>query len=184
MSISMSFPRYCDLYNGPDESCECHKICGTHHDNYPQDNSIDFELPEGSSNVVQSTTDEFKEESIILEEDRDYNKFIDTVFYLSNPTLTDAIEQYCEGLQEICFNKEDEENVDEFRKIVDSSKGEAEEVEEALARYCLDPMGRALLVAAKKYRMIVQWYERKLEVDENILRDFVDIACESRSRGE
>lgn len=89
------------------------------------------------------------------------------------------MKEYCTIERERGFTYEDQELFLELGKIVDVAKGEVDEVDvygfaEAIIGNCFTgTRTSAVLMAVRRYRMIVQWYEGRVRVDEDILRNLL-----------
>jgi hypothetical protein len=187
----MACPRCCNLYSASGEPCECDTTCGNRHEECPQDIPINTEQGEVSpASVTQSYTDEFEEPAEnALDSDRKYHEFIERLLARSTSDFTVALSQYLLELNERNFTHEDQEVLEEFRKIVELAKGEVEMVdiyefaETVREIYLLATEANELAAAAKRYRVVFQSHEGKVRVDEDILRNLLILLAKASQEG-
>jgi hypothetical protein len=185
----MQNPRFCDLYNGPGEDCEYPTVCGTPQNNCLQHSTSKTRVGEWSTPVRLSSTDGLESATKIQEKYDKYNKFIDISFGLSTSAVTNALGEYCATQREKSFAYEDQKLFHKFRKIVELAKRKAEEVDvcefaESMTGNCFTGMRTsAVLIAVRRYRMIVQLYEVRVRVDEDILRNLLILFARVRQEG-
>ncbi|KAE9378855.1 hypothetical protein N431DRAFT_525666 [Stipitochalara longipes BDJ] len=177
----MEQSRLCDLYNAPEEDCECKEICGTRHDSCP-DHAISSRILSRELSARLSTpTNEHQGFAVrTLAKYIKYNEFMSICLALSTSTLTRVLKDYRKAVLERGFSHRDDVVVREFRRIIElANRGTyVEEVDiYKMARdmvgdtseYELTRTGK-VYIAARKYRMLIQWFGGTMRVDKDILK--------------
>lgn len=201
----MQVQRNCDLYNPPEEDCECNTICGLPHDDCPEHSParpvIGRELllwpsPPTSISSCPPTPKNEQGESApeILDKYETYNELKSVYLALSTSASAAALHDYHTELSERDFKYMDQEVLEQFSKTVkfESERGDREEVdvyemaEGMVGSYILleGTWAGKVLVAARRYRMILQRYGGWVGADEDILREVESVLARAEERDE
>ncbi|KAN0115284.1 hypothetical protein V8E51_004828 [Hyaloscypha variabilis] len=206
----MERSRLCDLYNFPEETCECDAICGTRHESCSEHSKGTLGLPEDFSSRVSMEENNYEKGSSsgnskppptlsrepspltaflnehdyyareLLEKNDRYKEFMSICLALSTSNFTSALKCYHGAICEHGFTYRDEKVLREFRKVIKlvnprKPLGEVDfyQMADIMAGDSFTDgsttTGRTY-IAARKYRMLVQWYGGRFEVYEDIER--------------